>query len=120
MSLGRDQEEVLKRHRLRRRARCQPQTLAFTEEERNGISHLHARKMDTNAGSGTCTEGVESCSGVGRMRFGNEVGGGGEPAVGIEAVSVNEVVWWVGLWRRKLTLRDQTRYSHRDETYRLA
>lgn len=84
MILGRNQEEILKLHALRRHTLTELDTPAFPKEESDCVPQLHACKMDAETGAGTGAKGVESGFGVWRLGFG---GGswGGDPAVGVEA-----------------------------------
>lgn len=66
MRLGRNQEEVLELHTFRRRALGQFDTFTFAEEEGDGVSQLHACKVNTNAASRTSTKRMESGLGIRR------------------------------------------------------
>jgi len=70
MALWRNQKEILKRHALLCGPRPQLHPLALSKEERDGISQLHARKMDTDARARARTEWVESRASVWAARFG--------------------------------------------------
>ena len=84
MRLGRDEEKVKHFHALRSSARSELKTRALAEEVGNGVAELHAGKMDTDAGPGADTKGVEG----GLAVLGNIVHG--NPARGIKSVKRNE------------------------------
>jgi hypothetical protein len=85
MRFRRNQEEIFKLHARRRRALCQSNALALSEEERSRVPQLHAREMDADARPCARAEGMESCFGGGRERFGSVAVFGRDPALGIEA-----------------------------------
>ena len=84
MPLRRDQEEILKLHGVGRCPRTQLHALALAEEESSGITKLHLRKVDTDAGPGAHAEGVEGCLRIGRQGFCCAAFFGRNPAVGVE------------------------------------
>jgi hypothetical protein len=85
MCLWSNQKEVLKLHTFRRRAVRQLDTLALSEKECNGISQLHARKVNANTRPCTHTEGMEGRFSGRRERFSGITFLGGDPSLGVEA-----------------------------------
>jgi hypothetical protein len=85
MRFRRNQEEIFKLHALGRRALRQSNALALSKKEPNRVPQLHAREMNTNARPRARAEGMESCFGGGRERFGSVAVFGRDPALGIEA-----------------------------------
>jgi hypothetical protein len=62
-----NQEEVLKLHALGRSARSKLDTLTLSVKESNGITKLHASKVDTNTRPCSCAEGMEGSLGCGHV-----------------------------------------------------
>lgn len=97
----RDQEEILKLHRIRRRPRAELDALALAEEEGCRVPQLHAGEMDADAGPGADTEGVESRFGIRGGGFGGAFLRG-DPPVRVEARG-SALVDWGKVWGNKGT-----------------
>lgn len=70
MRLRRNQEEVLKLHALGCCARGELDASHLPEREGYCVPQLHAREVDTDAGSCASAEGVEGRLCSGGLRFG--------------------------------------------------